>query len=184
MQEKLYAYFRNKGIYARVYRTYLTVAIVALLGLALVLSITYSLNTIHSFRVHNTDSLNYYSDNIANELYRFDNSIISISQDQRTQDILLNFFSMNQYQRYVTIEAITDLAIEHLHMIDYVTDVVLITNSYESFNIYGGPYGDFYIERLDVEDLLKNSFFSKTNTFLADISDFSDGDSVGNGRGA
>ena len=74
MREKLYTYFRNKGIYARVYRTYLAVAIFTLLILAIVLSVTYSVNTIRNFRMREADSLNYYSDNIANELYRFDNS--------------------------------------------------------------------------------------------------------------
>ena len=183
MREKLYTYFRNKGIYARVYRTYLAVAIFTLLILAIVLSVTYSVNTIRNFRMREADSLNYYSDNIANELYRFDNIIIAISQNPYTQDILQNYFSMSEYERYATIEEITELTVEQLHMIDYVTDVVLITNNHECFQIYRGPHDDFYLEFFNIRELLQQSFSSQTNTTLADISSLTTQNTAGNRNG-
>ena len=126
------------------------------------------------------DSLNYYSDNIANELYRFDNFIIAISQNPYTQDILQNYFSMSEYERYATIEEITELTVEQLHMIDYVTDVVLITNNHECFQIYRGPHDDFYLEFFDIRELLQQSFSSQTNTTLADISSLTTQNTAGN----
>ena len=90
---------------------------------------------------------------------------------------------MSEYERYATIEEITELTVEQLHMIDYVTDVVLITNNHECFQIYRGPHDDFYLEFFDIRELLQQSFSSQTNTTLADISSLTTQNTAGNRNG-
>lgn len=172
MKTKLYSYLRNRSLFSRMYHTNLLVATLPLIIVTLVFSFTILTSSINWFSSKEQVSLYYYADNISNELYHFDNAIVSLTQDDMVQECLNNFITMSSYEKYKTASILSELVINQFHMLDYVTDVVLISNNYEIMHLYGGPHGDFYLEELDLKSILKQTFSEKTNTWLGDTTNY------------
>lgn len=172
MKMKLYSYLRNRSLFSRMYHTNLLVATVPLLVVTIVFSLTLLTSSINWFRSKEQASLYYYADNISNELYHFDNAIVSLTQDDTFQNCLNHFITMNSYEKYETAVNLSQLVSKQFHMLDYVTDIVMVSNNYETVQLYGGPHGDFYLDKLDLKSILKQTFSEKNNTWIGDTTDY------------
>ena len=154
------------------YHTNLLVATLPLLIVTTVFTLTILTSSVNWFSSKEQVSLYYYADNISNELYHFDNAIVSLTQDSTVQECLNDFITMNSYEKYEAATILSELVVNQFHMLDYVTDVVLISNNYETMHLYGGPHGDFYPEELNLKAILKQTFSEKTNTWLGDTTNY------------
>ncbi len=172
MKKKLYAALRNRSMFSRMYRSNLLIGVIPLVVLTIVFAVIYVSASVSWFESKERESLYYFGNNLCNKLYYFDNSIVTITQDQATQDCLNRWLLMSEYERYVMTDQLTDLVVEQLHMLDYVTDVVLITNNYDAIQLYGGPHGDFVLETLDYPSFVEQTFYQKTNTWIAPADDY------------
>ncbi len=172
MNQKLYTYLRNRKIYARLFRTNLMLAVIPLVLLAALLIVFYVSASARWFGDQELETLKNYSGNISNELYHFDTAIVGISQDDRTQHLLSEYIVMSDYEKYRAIDELTGHIMEQLHMLEYVTDVALVTNSYELLQVFNGPHGDFAPDELDYVSFVKESFLHQSNTFLDDAANY------------
>ena len=172
MQERVYHFFRNMNIYRRVYRSNLIVAAVSLVLLTAVFSSIYITQTLDRYRSVEDESLASYSDSITNSLYYLDDRIITISQNDRTQSLLSNYAAMSEYERYAAADEVTRLVVEQLHMIDSVTDVVMISRNHRTVQVYRGPHDDFSIDEFDYIGLANNSLSSNANTVIVNPQDY------------
>ena len=84
MKQRLYHYFRNLSIYSRVYRINLGIAIIPVLIVTIFDSNIY-FNIFKAYGGKRVKSLFYYSKNIANRLYNFDNAITVVVQSKNIQ---------------------------------------------------------------------------------------------------
>ena len=164
----MYRFFRNMSIYRRVYHSNLIIAVVSLVLLTVLFSCVYITQTLDRFCSVEEETLNAYSDSITNALYYLDERIITVSQNDRMQVLLANYNTMSEYERYAAADAATRLVVEQLHMIDYVTDVVLLTRNHRVVQVYRGPHDDFSIEEFDYIGLANYSLSSNVNTVIVD----------------
>ena len=172
MKERIYAFLRNRSIYLRIYRTNLAVAILPLILLAVLFIVIYTSASMYWFGDTEEETLSHYAQSIASELYHFDNAIVGVAQDERTQDLLSRYLTMGDYERYEAQDQLTEMVLGELHMLDYVTDVALVTNNSAVIQIYNGPHDDFEIDAFDYATFVKKAFSAKTNTVLGDAASY------------
>ena len=135
MKQRLYHYFRNLSIYSRVYRINLGIAIIPVLIVTIFSILIYTSISSRRTAENETKSLFYYSKNIANRLYNFDNAITVVVQSKNIQDFVNNHLTMSELEKYRSTKTVTNEVISHLHTLRYVTDIVLITNQYAAINV-------------------------------------------------
>ena len=166
MKKKLYALLRRHSIFSRVYNSSVMIGIIPLVVMTAFFTLIYLFTSVSNFEEKEQSSLYYYSNQITNELYHFDNAVVTISQDVEVQDCLNSWLVMDDYTRYVTTHYLTQYVTEQLHMLDYVTDIVLVTNNYDIIQLYNGPHDDLNLEVLDYAGIVKQTFYRNTNTWI------------------
>ena len=166
MKKKLYALLRRHSIFSRVYNSSVMIGIIPLVVMTVFFTLIYLFTSVSNFEDKEQSSLYYYSNQITNELYHFDNAVVTISQDAEVQDCLNSWLVMDDYTRYVTTHYLTQYVAEQLHMLDYVTDIVLVTNNYDIVQLYNGPHDDLDLEALDYAGIVKQTFYRNTNTWI------------------
>lgn len=182
MKQRLYHYFRNLSIYSRVYRINLGIAIIPVLIVTIFSILIYTSISSRRTAENETKSLFYYSKNIANRLYNFDNAITVVVQSKNIQDFVNNHLTMSELEKYRSTKTVTNEVISHLHTLRYVTDIVLITNQYAAINVFNGPHGDFELEDIDYVTFLKNTVQKSNKTYFADISQYTVSQDINSNR--
>lgn len=168
MKKKLYALLRRHSIFSRVYNSSVMIGIIPLVVMTVFFTLIYLFTSVSNFEDKEQSSLYYYSNQITNELYHFDNAVVTISQDAEIQDCLNSWLVMDDYTRYVTTHYLTQYVAEQLHMLDYVTDIVLVTNNYDIVQLYNGPHDDLDLQAMDYAGIVKQTFYQNTNTWIDD----------------
>ena len=183
MKRKLYASLRRHSIFSRVYYSSVMIGILPLVVMTEFFTIIYLFTSVANFEDREQSSLYYYSSQISNELYHFDNAVVTISQDAAVQDCLNRWLVMDEYERYVTTHELTQYTAEQLHMLDYVTDIVLVTNNYAVVQLCNGPHDDLDLQTLDYRGIVKQTFYQTTNTWICDAAAWQPADSACNQNG-
>lgn len=167
MKDRIYNMLRNKSIFSRVHTINLIIAILPVLVVAIFSLCVFVSISMQRLSETETISLYNYTENLSSELYHLDNDVVSFAQSDSVQNLLKNYSTMSDYERYVAIDLVEKNYFQQFTMSDYITDAVLITNSYTVINICNGPHDDFAIQSLNYVELLHNTVNQTNKTLLS-----------------